>query len=137
LEAGGVSSQIVIGLDLAKTSLPDAIAAMVEAWYEAQEIERPSYEIDYEGRAYYEWHKWYQSKGLNRQTARAYIEIISGNPTTYEEFEKRVFIKVPCKTFSNWKQDCITKLQAAQIERLIERRNAGESLQQLRRNPIA
>ena len=29
----------VLGLDLAKTALPDAIAAMVEAWYEAQDVD--------------------------------------------------------------------------------------------------
>jgi hypothetical protein len=29
----------VLGLDLAKTALPDAIAAMVEAWYEAQNVD--------------------------------------------------------------------------------------------------
>ena len=42
-----MSSQMVLGLDLAKTSLPDAIAAMVEAWYEAQntEIETQSAEL--------------------------------------------------------------------------------------------
>jgi hypothetical protein len=34
-----VSSQYVLGLDLAKASLPDAIAAMVEAWYDAQGVE--------------------------------------------------------------------------------------------------
>ncbi len=32
-------TQKVLGLDLAKTTLPDAIAAMVEAWYEAQGVE--------------------------------------------------------------------------------------------------
>ena len=37
--AGGVSGQHVLGLDLAKASLPDAIAAMVEAWYDAQDVE--------------------------------------------------------------------------------------------------
>jgi hypothetical protein len=39
VEEGGVSSQSVLGLDLAKASLPDAIAAMVEAWYDAQGVE--------------------------------------------------------------------------------------------------
>jgi hypothetical protein len=39
VEEGGVSSQSVLGLDLAKASLPDAIAAMVEAWYDAQNVE--------------------------------------------------------------------------------------------------
>ena len=39
MEAGGVSSQSVLGLDLAKASLPEAIAAMVEAWYDAQGVE--------------------------------------------------------------------------------------------------
>ena len=34
-----MSSQSVLGLDLAKASLPDAIAAMVEAWYDAQGVE--------------------------------------------------------------------------------------------------
>jgi hypothetical protein len=34
-----VSTQKVLGLDLAKTALPDAIAAMVEAWYEAQAVD--------------------------------------------------------------------------------------------------
>jgi len=34
-----VSTQKVLGLDLTKTELPDAIAAMVEAWYEAQAVE--------------------------------------------------------------------------------------------------
>jgi predicted DNA-binding transcriptional regulator AlpA len=29
----------VLGLDLSKTTLPDAIAAMVEAWYQAQEVD--------------------------------------------------------------------------------------------------
>ena len=28
----------VLGLDLAKATLPDAIAAMVEAWYQAQGV---------------------------------------------------------------------------------------------------
>ena len=37
--AGGVSTQNVLGLDLATTSLPDAIAAMVEAWYDAQNVD--------------------------------------------------------------------------------------------------
>jgi len=31
-----MKTQKVLGLDLAKATLPDAIAAMVEAWYEAQ-----------------------------------------------------------------------------------------------------
>jgi hypothetical protein len=34
-----MSTQKVLGLNLAATSLPDAIAAMVEAWYEAQNVE--------------------------------------------------------------------------------------------------
>jgi hypothetical protein len=34
-----MNSQKVLGLDLTKTTLPDAIAAMVEAWYEAQGVE--------------------------------------------------------------------------------------------------
>ena len=34
-----MSSQYVLGLDLAKASLPDAIAAIVEAWYDAQGVE--------------------------------------------------------------------------------------------------
>jgi hypothetical protein len=34
-----VSTQKVLGLDLAKTALPDAIAAMVDAWLEAQEVD--------------------------------------------------------------------------------------------------
>jgi hypothetical protein len=34
-----MTSQEVLGLDLAKTALPDAIAVMVEAWYEAQAVE--------------------------------------------------------------------------------------------------
>jgi hypothetical protein len=29
----------LLGLDLAKTTLPDAIAAMVEAWYDAQDVD--------------------------------------------------------------------------------------------------
>jgi predicted DNA-binding transcriptional regulator AlpA len=33
------SSGKVLGLDLSKATLPDAIAAMVEAWYQAQEVE--------------------------------------------------------------------------------------------------
>jgi len=31
-----IQSATVLGLDLTKTTLPDAIAAMVEAWYDAQ-----------------------------------------------------------------------------------------------------
>jgi hypothetical protein len=34
-----MSTQKVLGFNLAATSLPDAIAAMVEAWYEAQNVE--------------------------------------------------------------------------------------------------
>lgn len=31
--------KVVLGIDLASSTLPDAIAAMVEAWYEAQDVE--------------------------------------------------------------------------------------------------
>ena len=34
-----MSTEKVLGLDLARTELPDAIAAMVEAWLEAQGID--------------------------------------------------------------------------------------------------
>ena len=34
-----MSTQKVLGLDLTKTTLADAIAAMVEAWYEAQGVD--------------------------------------------------------------------------------------------------
>jgi len=34
-----MNSQKVLGLNLTKTTLPDAIAAMVEAWYEAQGVD--------------------------------------------------------------------------------------------------
>jgi hypothetical protein len=37
--AGGVSSQNVPGPDLSSTSLPDAIASLVEAWLAAQDVE--------------------------------------------------------------------------------------------------
>ena len=34
-----MSTQRALGLDLANTTLPDAIAAMVEAWYDAQHLD--------------------------------------------------------------------------------------------------
>jgi hypothetical protein len=42
-----MSTQKVLGLDLGATSLPDAIAAMVEAWYEAQDTEHDSVLSEY------------------------------------------------------------------------------------------
>jgi hypothetical protein len=34
-----MNNKTVLGIDLAKTTLPDAIAMMVDAWYQAQNIE--------------------------------------------------------------------------------------------------
>lgn len=39
-----MTSRQVLGIDLAKASLPDAIAVMVDAWLEAQEIEQKNSE---------------------------------------------------------------------------------------------
>lgn len=38
-----MSTRMVLGLDLAKVTMPEAIAAMVEAWLDAQEIEEQSH----------------------------------------------------------------------------------------------
>jgi hypothetical protein len=42
-----MSNQKVLGLDLSATTLPDAIAAMVEAWYDAQNTEQDSVLSEY------------------------------------------------------------------------------------------
>jgi len=69
-----VSTQKVLGLDLAKTTLPDAIAAIVEAWYEAQAVDdqpEPDLDetlgdcIDYIGNLVIHWKDGKQRKKIN------------------------------------------------------------------------
>ena len=69
-----MSTQKVLGLDLAKTALPDAIAAMVDAWLEAQEVDnqpRPDLDetvgdcIDYIGNLVVHWKDGKQRKRIN------------------------------------------------------------------------
>jgi hypothetical protein len=119
-------TQKVLGLDLSKVTMPEAIAAMVEAWLDAQQVQTPDYIIEHENKTYYDWFNWMQAKRVNRQTFIALARAAFG--TDWD-------ISIPTVYSSGYRgeKSVITAKQAIELESFIDRRSAGESMEKLKK----